>query len=145
MLSTTSNVKFENVSILNYAQCVYTQHTLLLNFENVSFLIYAQCVYTQHTLLFQNLLYTHLCVYAHPICTHFLPILVLIYMFIIILLFIIIYLLLYYILLLLFLKSYIKPILKYPYHEFIGITRGVISFMDFITGYNMLWRALIND
>jgi hypothetical protein len=85
---------------------------LSVKFENVSLMIYTHCVYTLHTLSIQNLLYTHLCVYTHPIYTHFLPILVLIYSFIIILLFIIIYLLIYYILLLLFFKSNIKTILK---------------------------------
>ena len=141
MLSITSSVKFENVSILNYAQCAYTQHTHLLNFENVSFLIYTQCVYTQHTLLFQNSLDPHLCVYTHTIYTHFLPILVvLIYMFIIILLFIIIYLLLYYILLLLFLKSNIKTTLNYPNHEFINLYKRNNLLYSYFSYINMLWR-----
>jgi hypothetical protein len=79
-----------------------------VKFENVSLMIYTHCVYTLHTLSIKNLLYTHLCVYTHPLYTHFLPILVLIYTFIIILLFIIIYLLIYYILLLLFIKTILK-------------------------------------
>ncbi len=110
-----------------------------IKFENVSIWIYTHSVYTLHTLLFQNLLYTHLCVYTHLIYTHFLPILVLIYIFIIILLFIIIYLLLYYILLLLFLKSNIKPALNYPNHEIMNSYKRITYFMD-ILATNMLWR-----
>ena len=118
MLSITSNVKFEKVSLM----------------------IYTHSVYTLHTLLFKNLLYTHLCVYTHPIYTHFLPILVLIYTIIIILLYIIIYLLLYYILLLLFLKSNIETTINYPNHEFINSYKRNNLFYEYFSHISMLWR-----
>jgi hypothetical protein len=78
--------------------------TSSVKFENVYPLIYTHSVYTLHTFLFQNLLYTHLCVYTHQLYTQFGSILVLIsILFINYLLIYIIYLLLYYILLLIFL------------------------------------------
>ena len=119
--------------------------TSSVKFENLSLLIYTHSVYTLHTHLFQNLLYTHLCVYTHPIYTHFLPILVLIYLFIIILLFIIIYLLLYYILLLLFLKTNIKTTLNYSDHGFKNhYKRNNINYRYFSYIKNVM-EVLIND
>jgi hypothetical protein len=113
-----------------------------VKFENISILIYAQCVYTQHTLLFQNSLDPHLCVYAHSIYTHFAAIFVLIYVIINILLFIIIYLLLYYILLLLLLllNSNMKTTLKYLNHDFVGPYKMNNIHYGYFDWINMLWR-----
>ena len=119
--------------------------TSSVKFENVSFLIYTHSVYTLHTHLFQNLLYTHLCVYTHPIYTHFLPILVLIYLFIIILLFIIIYLLLYYILLLLLLNTNIKTTVKRGKSwNYKPKKRNNINYRSFNYKNNVM-EVLIND
>ncbi len=124
MLSTTSSVKF----------------------ENVSFSIYTHSVYTLHTLLFQNSLYTHLCVYTHTIYTQFGSILVLINLlfiiYLLLLLLYIIYLLLYYILLLLLLfllKLNLKTTIIKANQEFIP-SKIDNTFLKYYDKPNESWR-----